>query len=81
MWGVTQLIVVTFGIVALIRYRALVSLTFLLLLVEQIFWRIIHYALPISKQHVSGGSWFIYTLLVVTLMGFVLSLWKRSIKV
>ena len=80
-WGVTQLIVVTFGIVALARYRALVSLAFLLLLVEQVLWRIVHYALPISKQGASGGTWFIYALLVVTLIGSILSLWQRRAKV
>lgn len=80
MWGATQLIIVTFGTIALVRYRALVPLTFLLLLVEQVFWRAVHHALPISRQGASGGSWFIYVLLAATLTGFVLSVWKRSAK-
>lgn len=81
MWGVTQLTVVMFGIVALVRYRALVPITFLLLLTEQVFWRIVHYALPVSNQGDSGGSWFIYGLLALTFVGFILSLWKRRSKV
>lgn len=81
MWGVTQLIVVAFGIVALVRYRALVPFAFLLLLIEQVLWRVVHYALPISKQGASGGGWFIYMLFAVILIGFVLSLWQRSAKV
>lgn len=77
-WGVSQLTVVAFGIVALVRYRALVPLVFLLLLVEQIVWRVVHYALSIAKQGASDGSWFIYGLLVLTFIGFVLSLWQRD---
>jgi hypothetical protein len=79
-WGVAQLIIVMFGIITLLRYRALVSLTFLLLLLEQILWRVVHHALPIAKPGPSSGSWFIYALFVVTFLGFVLSLWKRSTK-
>ncbi|TAN06724.1 MAG: hypothetical protein EPN38_07655 [Rhodanobacteraceae bacterium] len=78
MWGVSQLTIVAFGIVALVQYRALVPFVFLLLLVEQIVWRVVHYALPIAKPGASGGTWFIYGLLAVTFIGFVLSLWQRN---
>lgn len=76
-WGVTQLTVVAFGFVALVRHRGLVPLTFLILLVEQVLWRIVHHALPVSRQGGAGGSWFILGLLALTAIGFALSLWKR----
>ncbi len=80
MWGVTQLMVVVFGLIALVRYRALVPLIFLLLVIEQVFWRVVNHVLPISRQGASGGSWFIWGLLALTFVGFVLSLWKRGAK-
>ena len=78
MWGVTQLTVVAFGIVALARYRSLAPLAFLLLLAEQIMWRFVHHALPTTEQGGSGGSWFIHGLLALTCIGFVLSLWQPA---
>lgn len=80
MWGVAQLTIVAFGVVALVRYRALVPLVFVLLLAEQVLWRVVHYALPIARQGAAAGSWFIYALLAVTLAGCVLSLWQRRRK-
>lgn len=76
-WGVTQLIVVAFGVFSLLRYRSLVPLALLLLLAEQVAWRIVNLVMPITKQGGSGGSWFVYGLLVVTFIGFVLALWQR----
>lgn len=76
--GVTQLTVVLFGIAALMRYRGLVPLVFLLLLAEQVSWRIVHHVLPVSTQGGTGGSWFIYGLMVLIFIGFVLSLWRRG---
>ncbi len=80
-WGLAQLIIIAFSIVVLVRYRALVSFVFLLLLIEQVFWRVIHHALPIAKPGVSHGSWFLNALLALTVFGFLLSLWKRRGKV
>ncbi|MEO7063958.1 MAG: hypothetical protein ABI082_09350 [Dokdonella sp.] len=77
-WGVAQLTVVTFGIFVLVRYRALASLAFLVLLIEQILWRIVNHALPIAKSGPSSGAWFVYALFAITLLGFALSLWKRK---
>lgn len=78
MWGVTQLTVVAFGFVALARYRSLVPLAFLLLLLEQAIWRVVHVAMPVAGHGGSGGSWFIDGLLAMTCVGFVLSLWRRD---
>lgn len=77
MWGVTQLVVVAFGVFTLLRYRSLVPLALLLLLLEQIAWQIVHHLMPIAKQGGSGGSAFVYGLLAVTFIGFVLALWPR----
>lgn len=76
-WGLAQLVIVAFSAIALVRYRALVALALVLLLLEQVFWRVIHHALPIAKPGVSSGSWFLNALLALTVFGFVLSLWPR----
>lgn len=76
-WGVTQLFVVAFGVFTLLRYRSLAPLALLVLLAEQMAWRIVDHVMPVAKQGGSGGSWFVYGLLVVTLIGFVFALWKR----
>lgn len=77
-WGVTQLTIVTVGIFVLARYRALVPLVFLLLLLEEVSLRSVHYYLPIAKPHGVPASLFIDVLLSLMALGLVLSLWRRK---
>ena len=76
-WGLTQLVIVAFGVIALLRYRALVPLMFLLLLFEQLLLRTVHFFLPVAKPHGVPASWFIICLLSLMALGLVLSLWQR----
>lgn len=79
-WGITQLIVVTIGVIILLRYRTLVPLMFLLLLLEQILLRVIHHYLPIAKPNGAPASWFIVVLLSLVVLGLVLSLRRNRVK-
>lgn len=79
-WGLTQLMLVIVGVVALFRYRALVPLVFLLLLLEQFLLRMVHYFRPVAKPHGAPASIFIIVLFSLLIVGLVLSLWKRSAK-
>jgi len=76
-WGSTQLIIVLLGIITLLRYRALIPLMFLMLLIEQLFLRLVHYYLPIVKSEGVSISWFTVLLLFLMVLGFVLSLWPH----
>lgn len=75
-WGGTQLIIVMLGIITMIRYRALVPLMFLMLLLEQLILRVIHYYLPVAKPEGTPASWFIVLLLSLMTLGLLLSLWR-----
>ena len=79
-WGVTQLVIVLFGVIALVRYRALVPLVLALLLLEQLLLRVIDYFLPIAKPHGVPASWFVILLLALMVLGLVLSLWRRRVE-
>ena len=69
------------GVLALIRYRALVPLLLLLLLVEQAGRRAIFSAMPIASPG-EGAAFSINTVICgLTLLGLVLSLWPREAKV
>lgn len=79
-WGLTQLIVVAFGSIVLLRYRALVPLTFLLLLLEQLLLRLVHLYLPVARPHGAHASWIIIALLSLMALGLAASLWPRRAK-
>lgn len=76
-WGVTQFVIVLIGIISLVRYRALVPLMSLLLLLEQIFLRVVHYYLPIEKPKGAPALFFIVILLALMVMGVILSAWPH----
>ena len=76
-WGITQLLLVIVGIIILVRYRTLVPLFFLLLLLEQFLLRMVSYFQPIAKPHGTPASTFIIVLFSLLIVGLALSLWKR----
>jgi len=77
-WGVTQLVIVTLGVIALVRYRTLVPLMSLLLLSEELLLKAIHYYLPVAKPNGVPASLFVVALLSLMALGLVLSLWRRN---
>lgn len=65
------------GVLALIRYRTMIPLIYLLLLAQQLAGRVIGYFHPIVHSGVASGrigSALVLTILAMTLAGFVLSL-------
>ena len=71
-----QLALVLLGALALLRYRALVPLVFLLLLLDQAGRRVIVVAHEVERSAGSSGGFYIsLALLVLLLVGLILSLW------
>ena len=78
--GLCQLILALLGIVVLIRYRAMIPLMYLLLLIQQVGSRLVLLVNPIAR--LGGvqpiGAAINITILVMLIIGFVLSLQSRS---
>jgi hypothetical protein len=76
LWGWSLLLFSLLGLLALVRYRAMVPLVFLLLLLEQLGRKAILIAMPIAP--VGSPSAFSINLVLVGLMvvGLALSLWE-----
>ena len=74
-WGLSQLILSLMAALALIRYRAMVPLVFLLLLLELLGRKLILIAMPIAKAGVSPAFSINAVLIGLLVAGLVLSLW------
>jgi hypothetical protein len=79
LWGVAELVIVAFGVLALTRYRAMVPLMFVLLLLEWLARKAVLLALPIPRSGAGPGLYVNYALLTLMIAGLVLSLWRRPI--
>lgn len=77
-WGLMQLMLCAVCIVVLIRYRTLIPFMFLVLLLEHLSRQVIHHYLPVTKVGVPPGHWVNATLVVLTVAGLALSLWRRG---
>lgn len=77
-WGLAQLVICLFCILALARYRAMIPLLFALLLLEYLGKKVILYFLPIVKTGAPPGSVINLVLLGVMIIGLALSLWARA---
>lgn len=83
--GVSSLIVSLIGLIALVRYRAMIPLLFLVIFVSQIGARLIMLIYPIARSadlsmNYAGqpiGFWFNLGVMAMTLIGFILSLQNR----
>lgn len=77
--GYDQLVLTLVGVLALVRYRAMIPLALLLLLTEQVGRRALHMAYPAA--HGEGASVGVYInlgILALTALGFALSLTERK---
>lgn len=74
--GIARLTFGIFGVVVLLRYRALVPLTFALLLLEQLSRQVALGILPIQRTE-APGPWINAGLLIGTIAGLALSLLGR----
>lgn len=77
-WGILQLILVSLCYLSLLRYRSMIPLMFLFILLDQF----VRLALPgsgdVAPSELSTGFWVNIALLVLVAVGFVLSLLKTS---
>ena len=78
MWGLWQLIFCLLGVLALVRYRAMIPLLFALLLLEHLSRKLIQYALPIVKVGAPPAFSINTALIALTVAGLLLSLWSRG---
>lgn len=78
LWGLSLLILSLLGALALVRYRAMVPLVFLLLLLEHLGRKLILVLMPIA--HVGSPPAFSINALLIglTALGLALSLWGRA---
>lgn len=80
-WGYELLLLSLLGVLALVRYRAMVPLMFLVLFLEQAGRRAIFSAMPIASSDDAPALSINTVLCGLTLLGLVLSLWPRKAKV
>ena len=78
LWGLSQLIFSLLGVLALVRYRAMVPFVFLLLLLEHLSRKLILLVMPIAKVGSPPGFAINLALIGAMIVGLVLSLWSRS---
>jgi hypothetical protein len=76
--GLWRLFFALLGLVALIRYRAMVPFLFLMLLVQQLAGRVVHALHPTEGGATQAGSIVIWGMLGVIVAGFALSLIGKS---
>lgn len=77
-WGLAQLVFSVFGILALVRYRALVPFMFVLLVLEHLARKWLLLAKPIARTGTPPGTYINLALLGVMITGLVLSFWRQS---
>ena len=77
-WGLAQLVLCGLGVLALVRYRAMVPLLFLLLLLEQLARKGILMVQPIPRAGTAPGGAINLALLAIMAVGVALSLWSRE---
>jgi hypothetical protein len=78
LWGLSQLILSLLGALALVRYRAMVPLVFVLFLFELLGRKLILIFMPIAKSGPSPAFSINAIFLCLMILGLALSLWKRE---
>ena len=77
-WGLSQLVFSVLGVLALARYRAMIPLVFVLLLLEHLARKWILLVKPIARAGTPPGIYINLGLLVLMILGLVLSLCRRA---
>lgn len=77
-WGLSQLVFSVLGVLALIRYRAMIPFMFALFLLEHLARRWILLVKPIARTGTPPGLYINIALLVVMIVGLALSLRRRA---
>ena len=76
--GLSHLVICLLCVLVLVRYRSLVPLMFVVLLLEYVSRRLILHFLPIAKVGTPPGSFVNLGLLVLMAVGLALSFWRRD---
>ena len=77
-WGATFLAVSAIGILAVVRYRAMIPLMYVILLGEHLARRAVLLVKPIARASTPPGGYVNMVLLVLMVVGLTLSLWERD---
>lgn len=67
------------GLVVLVRYRALIPFMFVLLLLDRLARNLILQLIPIGRTGTPPASAVTFAILAVTILGLLLSLWRRQL--
>lgn len=78
LWGLSQLMLCSLGILVLVRYRSMISFMFALLLLEQLSRKLILQFLPVVKTQTLVGSYVNLLLLAVMIVGLALSILSQG---
>jgi hypothetical protein len=78
LWGLAMLLFSLLGVLALARYRAMVPLVFVVLLVEHIGRKMILFALPVASTGATPAFSINTGFLALTVIGLVLSMARRE---
>ena len=76
-WGLGQLVLGLSSLVVLLRYRSLVPLAFLALLVEQTGRMVLRLYWPVERSAAAPGTAINIALVAVMAVGFILSVWRH----
>jgi hypothetical protein len=77
-WGLAQLVFSVLGVLAFIRYRAMIPFMFVLLLTEHLARKWILLVRPIARTGTPAGIYVNLVILVLTIVGLALALWRRA---
>lgn len=75
-WGLGQFVLGLASLVVLLRYRSLVPLAFLCLLIEQSGRMLLRFRWPIDRMTTAPGTAINVALTAIMVLGFVLSVWR-----
>jgi len=76
--GLSQLLLASFGVLALIRYRAMIPFMYVLLLMEYFAKKWIQLVKPIIRIGTPPATYVNLVLIALLLTGLVLSLWRPT---
>lgn len=76
--GLSQLLLASFGVLALIRYRAMIPFIYVLFLVEYFAKKWIQVVKPIIRVGTPPATYVNLVLIILLVTGLVLSLWRST---
>lgn len=75
-WGLGQLVLGLISLTVLLRYRSLIPLTYLVLLVEQLGRMLLRYQWPVERIASAPGATINIVITAIMVAGLILSLWQ-----